>query len=534
METSAPASGRQNIPVYASYAVVLGMVICFSVVAIYFLQWIVPTWDARGMVVVCILAAIEAVASHWLINRLPTAQRQPLYYRFTEWLIILVVLKLFVELLSGPAGLWNNFRVWLVNFPFNIFNARYLLSILLVFVIWQISNLFNFDLSLLGTFESSLLDERVKTTPVRDLILRRFLNLGMFVVLLAGIPSQVVIPSPQPVVSNNAVPAVIAYFVLGIILLSLTRYTGLVTGWKQAKVAIPPQISRRWFIYSAILIGFLVMLISWLPTNYGLGLMDTLTAILGLIYQAITTVYIFILFLIRYIFTMLFHPERVLPAAPVLPEPPPQEALPPVTPIGINWTLIKSILFWAALIILVVIALRQYILFNKDLAEELKHFRPFRWLALFWKRFTASVKKANKSVGIFVQSSLKRLRSLGRTPRDLSDWEYINPRRLNARQKIIFYYLALLRRTGEVGLARHDGQTPYEYARSLTSTLDPALQEGREGVENLTASFVEARYSLHDIPPNEARRVESLWETIRRILRNVRKSQREKEKQERE
>ena len=37
---------------------------------------------------------------------------------------------------------------------------------------------------------------------------------------------------------------------------------------------------------------------------------------------------------------------------------------------------------WVLLIVLVVVALRQFIIFNKDLSEELKRFRPLRWLAV--------------------------------------------------------------------------------------------------------------------------------------------------------
>ena len=525
--TSPPLSDERNWPVVASYAVVLGMVICLAIVAIQFLQWIVPTWDASGMLVLCILAAMEAVASHSLIKRLPTAQRQLLFYRLTEWAIILVLLKLFAELVAGPASLWNNILLWPDKFPFNILNGHFWLTLAPVFLIWEVSNLFDNDLVLLGTVESFLLDERVKLTPVRDLIVRRFLNVGMLVVVLAGIPRQVAIPSTQPVPANSGIPAVVMYFVFGIILLSLTRYTSLVTTWRQARVNIPVQIPRRWFAYSAAVIGALALLVAWMPTNYGMGFLDTITAMIGLIYELVASVYAFVFMLINALFRMLFHTGKAAP--PVLEQPltPPQNNLQlnPV-PSAINWTLIKSIFFWVLLIVLVVVALRQYILFNQDLAEELKRFRPFRWLMIFLKRVTTSVKKANKSIGIFVQSSINRLRNAGKSPINTNEWAYINPRRLEPRQKIIFYYLALLRRAGEAGLPRKDGQTPYEYADSLTTRLET----GKDGVESLTESFIEARYSRHEIPAKEASRVESLWETIRQLLRTVRKSKQEEKK----
>ena len=189
----------------------------------------------------------------------------------------------------------------------------------------------------------------------------------------------------------------------------------------------------------------------------------------------------------------------------------------------------KSVLLWGGLVILGIVAMRQYISFNRDLSEELRRFRPIYWLFSAWDRFKAAFRKTNKSVGTFIQNSLKRLRKLAPDPGSPGgEWDYVNPRRLTPRQKVIFYYLALVRRAKEAGLPRQDGQTPYEYARSLASSL----KEEKEAVDAMTESFIEARYSRHDIPARAARRAESIWESIRNVLRNVQKLPQEEEPQE--
>ena len=186
-----------------------------------------------------------------------------------------------------------------------------------------------------------------------------------------------------------------------------------------------------------------------------------------------------------------------------------------------NWELVKSIILWGSLVVLAVIALRQYIAFNRDLAEEFRRFRPIHWLVNAWERFKAAFRKTNQSIGNFVQNSLQRLRQLApASARPSGEWDYVNPRRLPSRQKIIFYYLALVRRAREAGLPRQENQTPYEYARSLA----PHLNEEQAGVESMTEAFIEARYSRHDIPAKAARQTESVWETVRRVLKNVRKA----------
>ena len=525
-ESPEEANKPRRITYYASYVVVLGMLICLAITAVHFLQWIFPFWNGNGMVILCTLAAVEAGASHRLIRQLSSAQHQLVYYRITEWILLSIVIKVFAELSLGPANFWSNLRLWGVAFPENIFNGAFFMTLLPVAGIWAIANIFDNDLYLLGNFEEALQEEGIRNISVRNLILRRFLNVGLILVVFAGIPPQTIIAGPLPSAPNTA-PAVVMYFILGIVLISLTRYSYLSTHWRLDRVVIPPLIPRRWATYTFILLLGLGLLIFLLPVNYGMGLLDTLNALIGLIAKLFGLLYALIFVVVNYLSRLFFHANNQVLPQPIIPEAtqPPPGLLPAEAPSQF-WKLLEGIAFWGALAALIIIALRQYILFHRDLADELKHFRPLRWLSLFWKRLTASVKKANQSVGIFVQSSLKRLRSLGRAPVSLNEWDYINPRRLNARQKVIFYYLALIRRADEAGLPRKDGQTPYEYAR----TLAPKMAEGKEAMEGLTGSFVEARYTRHGIPSEEARRVETLWESARRRLRNIRRLKEKQEK----
>ena len=92
---------------------------------------------------------------------------------------------------------------------------------------------------------------------------------------------------------------------------------------------------------------------------------------------------------------------------------------------------------------------------------------------------------------------------------------WINPRKLSQRQQVQFYYLAMLRRGGEHGHTRQPAQTPYEYARKLESEI-PEIDRD---VAGLTAEFIEARYSRHDIPPEHVGVVRRYWERIKRALK---------------
>jgi hypothetical protein len=89
---------------------------------------------------------------------------------------------------------------------------------------------------------------------------------------------------------------------------------------------------------------------------------------------------------------------------------------------------------------------------------------------------------------------------------------------LSPRQKIVFYYQALLRRGNETGLPRDKSQTPNEYAELLEHSL-PTV---KEDVLSLTESFCEARYSRHPVEPQDANQVKAYWERIRQVFRGRR------------
>jgi Domain of unknown function (DUF4129) len=511
---------RRRWLVYCSYAIACGMVASFGAIFTLFLSWLFPALDSRGIVWACAVAVLEAFFSFWLVARLPTAQRQIAFYRSTEIVLLLVAVKFFAELRADPASFWNNVLLWPVQFPFNIINLNFIFTALPVLAAWWSGNLFAGDLSLLEMEDASFLDERLSKTPLRTVILRRFLSLGVLVVLLAGIPAQNVFTIPI-----RAAPAasalVIAYFILGILLLSLTRYITLETGWSRARLPVPAQIPRRWFAYSVAILAALVLLAGLLPTSYGLGLFDTLSAVYDLIVRFFLVLYAIILLVFSLVARLFFRED------PNSQTPLPKLTLPPEEPSAaasvINWALVRSIILWGALIVLGFVAIRQYIAYNRDLFEELRRFRPLAWLFSAGERLKASFKKANTAVGAFIQNSLKRLRRPGPEPVRLGAWYFINPLRLPARQKVIFYYLALVRRAREAGLPRQQNQTPYEYAHALASSL----AEEKDDLDGLTESFIEARYSQHDIPSRAARRAESIWETIRRVLKSVKNTRRE-------
>jgi hypothetical protein len=137
------------------------------------------------------------------------------------------------------------------------------------------------------------------------------------------------------------------------------------------------------------------------------------------------------------------------------------------------------------------------------------------WLGRAWIWLRAWLLGVNQTMGAAVSAGLRRLR---RPPGEKSlgeVWRYVNIRRLTPRQRVMFFYLALVRRGREHGFGRRAEQTPFEYQETLQQVLTGA----EEDLAGLTDSFVEARYSLHPVTPAQAGRVQRWWETVRRRLR---------------
>jgi len=95
-------------------------------------------------------------------------------------------------------------------------------------------------------------------------------------------------------------------------------------------------------------------------------------------------------------------------------------------------------------------------------------------------------------------------------------FNFINPHRLQPRDKVVFYYLAMIRRAQENGISRFPSQTPYEYEKVLDKTIPDGLQD----INSITESFLDARYSLKPIDNEQASSVEKNWERIKNYLRN--------------
>ena len=136
--------------------------------------------------------------------------------------------------------------------------------------------------------------------------------------------------------------------------------------------------------------------------------------------------------------------------------------------------------------------------------------RGIDWIVQFFKGW-------NQGITSVLREGVERIRSISssRASSKTSPFRFFHPRNLPPRLRVIFYYLTLVRRGNQKGIPRKPGQTPFEYG----DTLKDQLPKVQEEVSYITDRFVEAKYSQHEIPADQAGVVRRLWLRIRQAMR---------------
>jgi len=196
----------------------------------------------------------------------------------------------------------------------------------------------------------------------------------------------------------------------------------------------------------------------------------------------------------------------------VLPTPPP--SLPDST--SNPWLdLLGSILFWVVFVGVVGYTIIHFLRRNQKLIALLRQVPVLAWLMQILRSLWATLRQWNKQIGAAVNAGLQRLRPQAVVSTVAQRARFASLRRMSPRERVQYFYLVMVRRSGQRGMARQPSQTPREYAH----TLETARPDVSAEIDSLTDSFVEARYSEHAIAPEHASAVQRYWERIKTALR---------------
>ncbi|HNB54307.1 MAG TPA: DUF4129 domain-containing protein, partial [Anaerolineales bacterium] len=270
-------------------------------------------------------------------------------------------------------------------------------------------------------------------------------------------------------------------------------------------------------------LGVLGLLVLILPTQYTVSLLTLLQILFSFLFSILYFIFLLIMYPIFWLLNLLARQrgqEQPLenPFQNFFQPTPTPDNITPIATLPIS-ELIKSLVFWVVFLLICSYALAQYFRQHKELLERLRRIPGLRWLVEGWTSFLTWLRGATKTVTEMAAATWERVRPKPGPGTSTTPWALIRPNRLAPRERVMFFYRAMLRRGQENGLPRGTAETPTEYAATLRRALpeeDPVLAAE---IATLTQAFQEARYTQHPIPEETASRVKTVWEHLRGLIR---------------
>jgi len=504
-----------------SYALITAMITCGALTLVSFLNQLQPSWRLFHVELIAFLVAFDRLYVHQKFKRLSVFSGEWFARFISQWIVlalfIRIALGLFSEATPNPLQIVQNLSAfWEFFFTFEFF-----FTLIIAVVVWLIAGQFADLLDDLSDQEAivrlSLNYTAVESrTPRQRLVSLVFMFGGALVFITAF--ARFVLRSAGPSYLTSGLPAFVGaggstllYFLLALVLLSLSQFLELYTVWSFQRIPINREVGQRWPVYSLVFLGALTLIVSLLPTQYGLGLVGLLNYVLNILFYFLFSIAELLLvlgFVVLTFVSRLFNFPPPNPDVSRLLEEPlfPLQPLDP-TPMPSNWDVMRTTILWIFLAVVLVLAVVQYLRLHQDIFKALRRTPVWNILTWFWKIF-GGVKIGIDKIVEAGRARLQRRRAAS------AAGGYMSLRRLDPRQRVRFFYLALIRRGAETGLTRSPDQTPQEYA----ATLDRALPEAEPDIDALTDEFIKARYTRAAVDAQEANQVKSWWERIKKVL----------------
>lgn len=511
---------------YINHALVILMMVSAGFAVMLFLIAFVPAYRGAYLPILCAFISLESIYTSRIMRRWADLNVYGFTYWVVEWVVILILLRLFLYVWGGFSGLLTALSQFEENFLVVFFDGEMMITTLIVFFIWLASGIFARDLMELEGIEAMITESDMEAyivdrSKIRKNLVTLVLVVGFIIVLLSTIYSAFadgLSTSGQSEISRWGVFNITIYFLLALAFFSQTNYAALRGSWAYQRLPVSPSIARKWTVFTLVFIALVAFLAFLLPTRYSLGLLSTLNYVLSglayIIYYLFMLLMTPLLALVGFIFSLgavetTEQPEEI---RPVFPELPPQN----LDPTQIPWLdVVKSLIFWLIFLGITGYAFYHYIMQNKSLAAYLSKIPVVGWILRFGDWLRKAFQGVNEGVSRAVKTGLERILARTASFKNPLPGRYISLRKLSPRQRVMFFYLALLRRSSESGLPRKPWQTPYEYSRDLNLELAGTQDE----LDEMTDAFVEARYSRHEITTERASFVKTLWDRLKKAIR---------------
>ena len=311
--------------------------------------------------------------------------------------------------------------------------------------------------------------------------------------------------------------ALLLYFLAGLWLLSHARLLRMNFQWLADGVGKEAGLERAWQRGALTLLLVIGLIAAFLPIGSTLAISRILSAgLAGLGYLASRIFALISYWFVSILLLLTRNAEEAPPQPPLPTPPPPPVATPP--PLATNnpiTSMVISSAFWA-LVIAIIIAALLFFLRERGYRMEAGRWPGYWAKAMTWLRgVLARLTGRLRAAGQALQARRRAPGDGPPAPPEAARSPFWRRRGLTPREQVRFYYLSLVRRAGERGVDRQASETPLEY----TQDLREAWPEAEEDFDELTRSFLTARYSPQPIEKREVLTVRERWNRVRNRLR---------------
>jgi hypothetical protein len=511
--------------------ILAAMVAVMGLAIVQLVQLFIPTWDGRYIAVLLGFLVIETHLSHRFLEQQELRSGERMRYRLAEAALLFFVVRFLPYLVPWGWERWGELQLWLTSPQFIILDAETWIVYIILIIFWQ--NIHNtlhdfakidgrvredtptYSLTAVYQDRVSLQVDAVENMYAHQALFNRFLQGGVILLLVTGLQQvglQALTDFSRPTITG-IFWTVGFYFVCGLMMIGVLRYAVMRRKWQVEYVTVDAGVARGWLGYLILLVGLGLGAALLMPTGYSLPLLGVVSdgisflfsilAFIGLlVFLVITFPIVWVLWLISTLFGNEGTPPRFTPPAP-----PPMMA--PMSE-GTDWfALVQTAVLWVILLALLWFTIRTY---TRDKSLPTRYPRLTAWwsrISEWWATIWAWFAHQQKRVGAFITHQWDSRRNAPRPRR--------GPRALVATNPVVNLYLRFLRRTQAQGIQRQVADTPYEYDHKLSDHYPEVAAE----IDQLTAAFVEARYSRHPMSPEAVRESQAAWHRIKERLKRV-------------
>ena len=515
-----------------------------AVAVLVIVRIIAPDEPWMGLVPLCFLAALEGTYTAAWLNNPDSHGVDRTVYRVTELLLLLVVARSYSWVLFG-GGIPTPVEVRLfLTAPVSILTtAGFITTAFVTLIAWWLGvsfgrlfarldvSIYELDFYTLPPAEQKAKADDRPIQITRDRLQNQYLStwlyLGMVMIILAALSTYEVnqltaVTNPFAIVRLGLTPAMLfalmVYFLAGLWLLSHARLLRMNALWLISGVAKDAALERSWQRSALLLLLAIALIAAFLPIGSTLAISQILQiGLAGLGYLLSRIAALFGVLVAWMLMTLTRNAEQIETNQPaVVPTPTPPATPPPPPPDPFLPMVLTSAL--GAIMVALLVASLLFFLRERGYRLNIEQARnqvgtAVGWLREWWLRLTGRARRTRREW-------VARWRAARATPSPATPPIPTRPRffrlgALSPRDQVRYYYLALVRRAGERGVARQDNQTPLEYGRHLAE----AWPEADDDLGALTDAFLEARYSPQPVKRTAAGAIRERWNRVKARLR---------------